>query len=321
MLNAAAALMLSTASPVEETVMLRAAGDPTLSIYHLPGPGPAVLYVHGATFPARLSIGYRIDGKSWADDLHARGFDVWSFDFPGYGGSGRAYWMGRGSQIHAEPPGRSFDAAYQIARVARFIKTQTGNSRISIIAHSWGTLPAGIFAQVHPKRVSKLVLFGPVAQRSQQRQTAPLEPYRLVSEADQWSSFQSGVPATQGSPIDPAEFRKWAASYLGTDPASGQRVPPSVEVPGGPDADFADAWSGQLPYDPSKLRAPTLIVRGEWDAITRDADAEWLKQKMTRVPGGVRDVKLPNGAHHMHLERNRQALFDAVGAFLAEQKQ
>jgi hypothetical protein len=30
-------------------------------------------------------------------------------------------------------------------------------------------------------------------------------------------------------------------------------------------------------------------------------------------------VKLPRGAHRMHLEDNRQALFDAVGAFLTEQ--
>jgi pimeloyl-ACP methyl ester carboxylesterase len=97
-------------------------------------------------------------------------------------------------------------------------------------------------------------------------------------------------------------------------------MPPSVEVPAGPDADFADAWGGQFPYDPSRIRAPTLIVRGEWDAITRDADAQWLKSAMTNVPGGAHDVKLPRGAHRMHLEKNRQALFDAVGSFLAEDR-
>ena len=80
--------------------------------------------------------------------------------------------------------------------------------------------------------------------------------------------------------------------------------------------DFEEAWNGHLPYDPSQIRAPTLIVRGEWDVITRDADAAWLVKAMKNVPGGARDVKLPRGAHRMHLEVNRQVLFDTAGRFL-----
>jgi pimeloyl-ACP methyl ester carboxylesterase len=116
-------------------------------------------------------------------------------------------------------------------------------------------------------------------------------------------------------------FETWAAAYLATDPDSGERSPPAVEVPSGADADFADAWSGNFPYDPSALRVPTMVVRGEWDAITRDADAAWLAKVMRNVPGGVRDVKLSGGAHRMHLEVGRQRLFDAVAEFLAEAAQ
>src|SRR5215470_7547202 len=45
----------------------------------------AVLYVHGATFPSALSIAHRFDGRSWRDALCAAGFDVWGFDFHGFG--------------------------------------------------------------------------------------------------------------------------------------------------------------------------------------------------------------------------------------------
>lgn len=315
MWDVAAALTLSTADPIEEVLTLRETDEPALCVRHVPGPGPSVLYVHGATFPAKLSIGYRIAGKSWADDLHSRGFDVWSFDFPGFGDSGRE------SRVRAGVPGRAVDAARQIERVVRYVRKRTAHPQIAIIAHSWGTIPAGIFAGEHPRWVSRLVLFGPIAQRNQEDETVPLQPYRLVGESDQWKSFQSGVPAGEGSPIDAGEFRIWIRAYFESDSTSRQRTPPSVEVPAGPDADFADAWGGHFPYDPSRIRAPTMIVRGEWDAIARDADAEWLKKAMTNVPGGAHDVKLPHGAHRMHLEKNRQALFDAVGDFLAERTQ
>ena len=44
-----------------------------------------VLYVHGGTFPSALSIAHRFDGKSWRDALCEAGFDVWGFDFHGFG--------------------------------------------------------------------------------------------------------------------------------------------------------------------------------------------------------------------------------------------
>lgn len=95
----------------------------TTAIHHWPGSGRPVLYVHGATFPAALSVGYRFAGRSWADDLQARGFDVWAFDFAGYGRS--------------TPPadcGRPPQAAAQIAHVIGHVRAATGHDRVSIVA-------------------------------------------------------------------------------------------------------------------------------------------------------------------------------------------
>jgi hypothetical protein len=56
--------------------------EPALLVRHLaptssgPGRGRPVLYVHGATFPSALAVGYRFDGRSWMDELAAVGFDV-----------------------------------------------------------------------------------------------------------------------------------------------------------------------------------------------------------------------------------------------------
>jgi len=309
------AVALAAAAPQPERIsLLREAGEPSLSVHHVPGQGPSVLYVHGSTFPAALSMNYRLHGKSWADDLNARGFDVWSFDLAGYGGSDRAVAPAAGPGSR-KPLGRAPEAAREIERVVRLIVKDTHHPRVSIIAHSWGTIPAGLFAGTHPELVDRLVLFGPVAQR-EGKEDQPTAPTELVTADDQWQSFRSGIP--DGKPlIERQDFDAWAAAYLATDPSSARRSPRSVEVPTGPDADFADAWSGHLPYDPSLIKSPTLLVRGEWDPIARDADVAFLAAAMKQVPGGAKSIKLPHGGHRMHLEQNRQALFDAVAGFLS----
>ncbi|GIL41798.1 alpha/beta hydrolase [Roseiterribacter gracilis] len=297
----------------EQTEMLPAtATEPSLLLRHMRGNGPSVIYIHGATFPSGSSMFYRIDGRSWADDLAARGFDVWAFDFAGYGGSDRPAAM---REAVGAPIGRTEEAVPQIERVVRHVLRERGGDKVILLAHSWGTIPAGAFAAEHPELVQSLILFGAVAQREGVR-TPTQVPALQVSEDDQWQSFQSGVPAGEESPINKAIFAAWAKDYLATDKASDSTTPPSVRVPSGAQADIGDAWSGKFPYDPSRVRVPTLLVRGAWDPVTKDADAAWLVAHLSNVPGGARDIVLPRGAHRMHLETNRQALFDAVGEYL-----
>jgi pimeloyl-ACP methyl ester carboxylesterase len=307
-------LAIAVASGVATETLPATATVPALSISHLPGTGPSVLYVHGATFPSQSSIFYRIDGRSWADDLAARGFDVWGFDLAGYGRSGRPAAM---AATTGAPVGRSGEVVPQIERVVRHVLSARDQSKLVLLAHSWGTIPAGAFTAEHPELVQSLILFGPVAQRASTR-TPTTVPALQVSTDDQWQSFQSGVPAGEPSPIAKEIFDLWAQDYLSTDPASASNAPPSVRVPSGPQADIDASWSGGFPYDPSRVTVPTWLVRGAWDAVTKDADAAWLRARLSNVPGGAHDIVLPRGAHRMHLETNRQALFDAVGSFLAE---
>jgi len=261
-----------------------------LLVRHRPGRGASVLYVHGATFPSALSISYRIDGVSWMDDLSARGLDVWAFDFLGYGGSARPAAM-----LDGPPFGRAPDAARQIERVAAAILER--RERLALLAHSWGTLPAGIVAARRPAWLDRLVLFGPICRRDEPAGPVPATAHVVVTRDDQWRAFQAGVPDGTPSPIAPAVFDAWAAAYGD-----------AVRVPAGPQVDIAEAWSGRLPYDPRDVAAPTLAVRGEWDAVTSAPDLDGLRGVTTRT--------LARGTHRMHLESNRAALFDAVGGFL-----
>ena len=81
-------------------------------------------------------------------------------------------------------------------------------------------------------------------------------------------------------------------------------------------ADIAAAHAGALAYDPGAVKAPVLVVRGEWDSVSTDADAAWLCDNLGSADR--RDVKIAEATHLMHFEHGREGLFAASAAFLAE---
>lgn len=275
-----------------------------------------VLYVHGATFPSGCSVFLDFAGGSWANALNAAGFAAWGLDFAGYGRSEDYPEMASAAEPGAgDPPGRAAEAATQIERAVRAIRAKTGAPAVSLIAHSWGTMAAGLFAATHPGLVDRLVLFGPVVQRLTLKTVPALPAWRLVTVDAQKQRFLEDVPAGEPAVLDEADFARWAEIYLRLDPASGSRTPPSVRTPNGPQADIMAAWSGSLAYDPARISAPALIVRGAWDSLCTDDDAAWLRQALVRA-AHVADVKIPKATHLMHLERGRTALHAAVNEFL-----
>jgi pimeloyl-ACP methyl ester carboxylesterase len=280
------------------------------------GQAHPVLYVHGGTFPSALSIAHRFDGYSWRDALCEAGFDVWGLDFHGFGSSDRYPAMDERPEAHASLC-RAADAAEQVAAGVRFILEYSGRHRLSIIAHSWGTLPAGRIAGAYPHLVDRVVLFGPIARRTpagdQKPPTAPA--WQIVTLADQWSRFIEDVPANEPPVLSRAHFDEWGERYLDSDPGSRNRDPVGVKVPTGPFNDIRHAWHGEFPYDPGLVRAPVAVIRGEWDGLIPDADARWLFDALAASPD-KRDIKIGRATHLMHLEAMRHALYRESIAFL-----
>lgn len=274
----------------------------------------SVLYVHGATFPAALSVGFDFDGRSWMDDLASNGFNVWALDFVGYGNSER--YAAGGDDCVGQLPGRCKHAIEQIGRAVRFAMDHDATDRISIIAHSWGTMPAARFAGDHPDVIDRLVLFGPIARRDGPKDKEQLPRVRLITVKEQHDRFAGEVPDGYSPVLAKRHFDLWAEAYLASDPESARRNPPAVSVPSGPVADIRDAWSGELPYDPTRIQAPTLIVRGEWDSLCSDSDAHWLFNALTNA-SRKHDIKIAGATHLMHLEKGRHELHEVTRCFLA----
>jgi pimeloyl-ACP methyl ester carboxylesterase len=289
------------------------AGDLALLVRRLERSGPPVLFVHGATFPSALAAGYRFHGRSWMDDLHFHGYDAWAFDFAGYGGSQRYAQMD--ADGNGPPLGRCDVAAHQLARVVEHVARTTDQARVSLVAHSWGSIPAALYAARHPERIAKLCLFGPIARRDGEA-AAPPGAWRLVTIPQQLARFVEDVPPGHAPVLIEPELAQWGPAYLASDPAAAARTPQAVKIPSGPVADIGAAWSGALGWRPEDIRIPTLVVRGAWDHVTTGADADWLLSRIAHPQR--RDVEVPKGTHLMHLEHSRDGLFAAVRAFLGE---
>lgn len=293
----------------QQTFRLPATTRPSLFVRRQPRPGaPAALYVHGATFPSALSVGFDFGGGSWLDDWNARGFDAWAFDFAGFGESGRYAAMSEPADRHP-PLGRAPEAARQVADVLALIRRETGGP-VSLVAHSWGSAPAALATIAQPEAIDRLILFAPIARRTGGTAPAAIPAWADVTNEAQHARFVEDVPADHPSVL--VAFDRWAPAYLASDPAAAQRTPPAVRIPNGPRADNIEAWTGRLSWDPARLTRPLAIVRGAWDSLCRDGDAAMILDAATAAPSRS-DRKLDAGTHLMHLETGRRRLYDAVG--------
>ena len=78
----------------------------------------------------------------------------------------------------------------------RFILDQGDHQQVSLVTHSWGSMPAGLFAAKHPTLVDRIVMFAPLARREGPRYTPrpTLPAWKLVTNDQQWARFVEDVP-------------------------------------------------------------------------------------------------------------------------------
>jgi len=218
--------------------------------------------------------------------------------------------------VSARPGRRSGRCWRALLRVLEHVVEVRGGGQVSLLAHSWGTIAAGVAATTCPELVDRLVLFGPITARTSPDlpDTASIGGWYPLTVQAQYDQFIEDVPAGH-PPILTEQFDSWARHWLATDPTSTERTPPSVRTPSGPRADISAAWSDDLAYDPTQIHAPTLIIRGEWDSLCTDTDASGLFHALTGT-SLRRDVKISGATHLMHLESSRFALYRETATFL-----
>jgi alpha-beta hydrolase superfamily lysophospholipase len=282
-------------------------GDVSLAIYRkrvgAPGSGPSkpVLFlVHGSSNAALSSYDLTVPGGddySMMNKFARLGYDVWTMDHEGYGKSSR-------TSGNSDIASGVEDLKAAIPIVAR----ETGRDKYHFYGTSSGGLRAGAYAMVAPERVDRLVVAAftykgenapTLQERAKQLEFYKTHNTRLRDRAMIRSIFtRDGLPTA----YDPSVAEALADVEL----KFGDQVPTGT---------YLDMTSKLPVVDPKKVLCPVLMLRGDHDGISTDADLlDFFKQ----LPNGDRQfVVLPNVAHSIGYSKNRLMADHMMQAFLS----
>jgi pimeloyl-ACP methyl ester carboxylesterase len=261
-------------------------------------PLPVLFLVHGSSLSAQSSFDLSVPGSEYSMmDVFARsGFDVWTMDHENYG---------RSSQTSSNSD--IVSGVEDLATALEVVQSKTGRAKVYMFGESSGAIRAGAFAQKAPDRVERLILtaftYKGEGAAEIARRRARIDELRANPKRKRDAAMIRSIFSRDGHPslYDSAMVDALVASEMqyGDTVPSGTYVDMAVNLP---------------LVDPTKVLAPVLMTRGEWDGNSTDDD---LLEFFRKLPNGDRQyVILPNTAHSQGFSKNRQLLWYAVNNFL-----
>jgi pimeloyl-ACP methyl ester carboxylesterase len=212
-------------------------------------------------------------------------------------------------------------AVRDVGAAVDHILAHRGLTKLNLMGWSWGTAIMGRYATQNSDKVNRLVLYAPgwTREAPSTGSQAPLGAYQTWTMEQARSRLQSGAPEEKKKDLMPAAwFEAWSAATLATDLVGAKQTPPVVRTPNGVVQDHQEYWfAGKPLWEPSEIKAPTLIVLAEWDGRTLVTGAQAVFGKLTNTQY-KRLVQIGEGTHLVFLEKNRIQLFREVQLFLDE---
>ena len=304
-----------------QTVSLPVAGASaeTLALHCVAPAAPsdeAVLFIHGASFPTKLAAGFEFRGRdSWMDYMAAKGYLACGLDFLGFGDSSRPAAMDAPAE-GAAPIDRAAEAAEQIAAAVAYLHEHRGAKRLHLVAHSWGTIPAGLYTATHPGALTSLTLFGPVVPvKGTVEKPVPYSWWTVsANERLEQLHYKDLLPQDLQL-LEPVLDTRWAEGFAASVPGAHAHTDDPLRIPSGPLADINAVKAGDYPYDPVQVHIPVFVVYGDYDNVVDDDGAALFLAKFAASPLKWR-LRIDHGTHVVHLEKNRKSLYGSVAAFI-----
>jgi pimeloyl-ACP methyl ester carboxylesterase len=263
-------------------------------------PLPVLFLVHGSSNSTRSSFDLKVPGDTDYSvmNLMARaGYDVWTMDHDGYGHSGSS---GNNSDIAS--------GVEDLKAAIPVVVKETGQPKMHFYGPSSGSIRAGAYAMVEPERVDRLVLaaftYKGTGAAEIGRRRARIDELRASPRRKRDANMLRSIFTRDGhaQAYDPAI----AEALIAAEMKFGDTIPAGTYV------DMAV----NLPLvDPTKVKSPVLMVRGEHDGNSTNED---LLDFYRQLPNGDRQfVILPATAHSLGWSKNRHLHWYAVKNFLA----
>jgi pimeloyl-ACP methyl ester carboxylesterase len=262
---------------------------------------PVILFVHGSSMASQPTFDLQVPGRvhsSVMDYFAGLGFDCWCVDMEGYGRSDKS----RPITCDISNGADDLEAASDY-----IIKTRKCG-KLLVYGISSGALRAALFAERHPERVSRLALDAMVwtgegsptlAERRKKLPELRKHLRRPIDRKFVHSIFTRDHAGTAEDKVVDA----FADAILALDDS----------VPIGTYVDMCE----NLPVnDPRKIKAATLILRGEYDGI---AGFEDLLAFFDLLPNPDKQFAvMPGIAHASFQQKNYLLVYHILRSFFTQ---
>jgi pimeloyl-ACP methyl ester carboxylesterase len=262
-----------------------------------------LLFVHGSSMASQPTFDLQVAGRpesSAMDYFARRGFDCWCVDMEGYGRSTK-------DRDNNAPISQGADDCFA---AATYIQKLRGKAPMHVYGISSGALRAGLFAQRHPDMVARLALDAMVwtgegsptlAERKKKLPEFQAKNRRPIDKAFVYSIFNRDHPGAAEDNVIEA-----FADVI-------TKLDSSV-----PTGTYVDMCSRLPVIDPVAIKAPTLVMRGQWDGI---ASMDDLIKFFEKLPNPDKQfIVMPGISHASFQQKNYLMVYHILLSFLTQPK-
>jgi pimeloyl-ACP methyl ester carboxylesterase len=273
----------------------KSAGDPAKA-------KGTILFVHGSSMAGQPTFDLQVPGRPYSsamDYFASLGFDVWSVDMEGYGRSTK-------DRDNNAPISYGADDCHA---AATYIHKLRGSKRpLLVYGISSGALRAGLFAERHPEMVDRLALDAHVwtgegsptlAERRKRLPEFIAKNRRPIDRAFVHSIFNRDHPGTAEERV----IEAFADAIVKLDDS----------VPTGT---YVDMCSRLPVVNPENIKAPTIVMRGQWDGIASFDD---LIEFFKKLPNPDKQFAvMPGISHASFQQKNYMLVYHILLSFFSQ---
>ncbi len=264
-------------------------------------PAGTIFFVHGSSMASQPTFDLHVPGRadsSVMDYFSKLGFDTWTMDNEGYGRSDKDRPINNDISNGAD----------DLAAGTEYVMKHGGAKKMHMYGISSGALKAGLFAQRHRERVARLALDAFVwtgdgsptlAERKKKLPQFLAMNRRPIDRAFVRSIFSRDHPGT----ADDATVEAFADAILALDDSM-------------PTGTYVDMCSKLPLLDPTKITAPTLVMRGEYDGIAAFDD---LIEFFKKLPNADKQFAVMAGISHASFQqKNYRVVYHILHSFFTQ---
>jgi non-heme chloroperoxidase len=254
-----------------------------------------------AKLPSGITLNYRVQGNPNGKPivlLHGGGDSWHSYDlvYPLLPPEYRVYAITLRGHGWSDHPAEGYAIADFAADIRGFL-VQQNLSGVVLVGHSLGSFVAQRVAADDDGRIAKLVLIGsgPGIFHDQATVNALLSTFGSLKDPIPYTFARDFQASTIASAVPPAFFETMVAEALKAPADMWHGLAKGLTVPGDPAL-------------PTRIKAPTLILWGEKDAILKREDEDVLSSKIAHS----KFLAYPDTGHALHWERPERFAADLL---------